>query len=100
MYDGYRLHELYIGCIFTKQIRYSYREILDMASSKRYNEAMNKSTSKHPRFSAYIPATLLERLKQQAHLDRRSMNAQLVWYLECGLQRSEPQKRQPKEEHA
>ena len=48
-------------------------------------------TSKHPRVTAYIPQNVLDALKKEAQIQRRSMNGQLVWCLErcLGLEKEE-----------
>jgi hypothetical protein len=48
-------------------------------------------TSKHPQFTAYIPKRVLDALKKEAKIQHRSMNGQLVWYLEqcLGLEKEE-----------
>ena len=43
---------------------------------------MSKNTSKHPRISAYIPHVVLDRLREEARTNRRSVNNQLVICLE------------------
>jgi hypothetical protein len=43
---------------------------------------MSKTTSKHPRITAYVPEKVLAALKAQAKREHRSTNAQLVWCLE------------------
>ena len=56
----------------------------------RYNTVM-PNTSKHPRVTAYIPQSVLDALKKEAHKQHRSMNGQLVWCLEqcLGLEKEE-----------
>jgi hypothetical protein len=54
-----------------------------------YHTVMSKTTSKHPRITAYVPEKLLAALKAQAKREHRSMNAQLVWCLEQCLERNE-----------
>ena len=44
-----------------------------------------KTTTSDPtnrRWTVYLPADLLERLRQSATLHRRSLNSELVWALE------------------
>jgi len=55
----------------------------------RYNAVMSKTTSKHPRVTAYIPQETLDTLKQEAKKNRRSMNNQLVVCLEQCLHEKE-----------
>ena len=47
---------------------------------------MSKNTSKHPQFTAYIPKEVLDRLREEARKNRRSVNNQLVVCLEQCLQ--------------
>gem|GEM_PF-2680589 len=51
-----------------------------------YHTYMSKTTSKHPRVTAYIPQETLDALKQEAKKNRRSMNNQLVVCLEQCLE--------------
>lgn len=44
------------------------------------------NTNKDPQFTAYIPEELLNELKRVAKRNKRSANAQLIWYLERGLE--------------
>jgi hypothetical protein len=43
------------------------------------------NTNKDPQFTAYIPLATLEALKASATREHRSINAQLVWFIEQGL---------------
>jgi hypothetical protein len=45
------------------------------------------NTNKDPQFTAYIPVEVLEALKASAKREHRSINAQLVWFLEKGLEK-------------
>jgi hypothetical protein len=47
------------------------------------------NTNKDPQFTAYIPSATLEALKASAQREHRSINAQLVWYIEQELEREE-----------
>lgn len=45
------------------------------------------NTNKDPQFTAYIPTATLEALKASAQKNHRSINAQLVYFLEQELER-------------
>jgi len=46
---------------------------------------MAKTSKTWVQFTAYIPPETLEALKESAKREHRSINAQLVWYIEQGL---------------